>query len=74
MSARGLNDVVKASLRIVMNTARARLRSPTRRFGRRAPFVHADVPAIATPAIGDDLRLFLVSFAGGLLFMTVYLA
>ncbi len=44
------------------------------RFGRRRPFTFA----IPMPADGlsltDDARLFMTTFAGGLLFMTVYLA
>lgn len=42
-------------------------------FGRRRPFVHAQTVA-PTSTVGDDLKLFLVTFLGGLVFMTVYLA
>ena len=51
----------------------ARLQSKLRPFGRRAPFVHAE--AMAAPAdLASDAKLFLMTFAGGLVFMTVYLA
>lgn len=42
------------------------------RFGRRRPFTFAmEMPA---SGLADDARLFLTTFAGGLLFMTVYLS
>ena len=41
---------------------------PPRRSSLAAP-----MPASAT-RLGDDLRLFALTFAGGFLFMTVYLA
>jgi hypothetical protein len=51
------------------------LRNPARRFGRRQPFVDPMPIAEASSfAIGDDVRLFLTTFVGGLLFVTVYLA
>lgn len=47
-------------------------RIPSLRFGRRRPFTFAmEMPA---SALADDARLFLTTFAGGLLFMSVYLA
>ena len=50
-------------------------RIPVLLFGRRQPFVY-DVPAELGfgLALADDARLFLTTFVGGLLFMTVYLA
>ena len=43
-------------------------------FGRRAQgFVMADVPRV-TNLLSDDARLFVLTFAGGFLFMAVYLA
>ena len=54
----------------------ARLRRiPVLSFGRRQPFTY-DAPLAEDPglALADDARLFLTTFAGGLLFMTVYLA
>ena len=52
---------------------RHRALNPVRTFGRRA------VPAgtaVATPQEGiqDDLKLFAMTFMGGFLFMTIYLA
>ncbi len=44
-----------------------------RGFGRRQPFVHAKTVASAA-ASSADARLFLTSFAAGLIFMTVFLA
>jgi hypothetical protein len=48
---------------------------PTWRFGRRKAYTLA-IAASRTPSetLLDDLRLFLLTFAGGFLFMTVYLA
>ena len=44
----------------------------TRVFGRARPYVSAMVePA---PGLTDDLRVFLLTFGGGFLFMTIYLA
>jgi hypothetical protein len=50
-------------------------RSAAPRFGRRQPFTYA-MPADQAPGftLADDARLFLTTFVGGLLFMTVYLA
>ena len=49
-------------------------RTPSALFGRRQPFTF-DVPnRSGASSIGDDLRLFATTFAGGLLFMTIYLA
>ena len=44
-----------------------------RSFGRRQPFALA-AAAETRPAIGDDLKLFAATFAGGFLFVTVFLA
>ena len=50
-------------------------RVPVLLFGRRQPFTYA-MPAEQDfgLSLADDARLFLTTFAGGLLFMTVYLA
>ena len=50
-------------------------RNALRQFGRRQPFTFA-MPAGEScgQSLGDDARLFLTTFAGGLLFMTIYLA
>ena len=50
-------------------------RIPVLLFGRRQPFTYA-MPAEHRVglALADDARLFLTTFVGGLLFMTVYLA
>jgi len=42
-------------------------------FGRRRPFTFA-MPEAQRVSLGEDARLFLTTFVGGLLFMTVYLA
>jgi hypothetical protein len=48
-------------------------RTTTRLFGRRLNgFVHRQ-PGPAGPRVADDLRLFALTFAGGFLFMAVYL-
>ena len=43
----------------------------TRRFGRGKGYSAAAMPSPSTAA--SDLRLFALTFAGGFLFMTVYL-
>lgn len=50
-------------------------RIPVHLFGRREPYTY-DQPANQGVVVGlaDDARLFLTSFAGGLLFMSIYLA
>ncbi len=49
-------------------------RIPTLRFGRRRPFTFAATATDNGIALADDLKLFLTTFVGGLLFMTIYLA
>lgn len=45
------------------------------RFGRRQPFTFALAADQAdSSSLADDARLFLTTFVGGLLFMTIYLA
>jgi hypothetical protein len=44
-----------------------------RRFGRRASYQSAEVPAARVP-IADDLKLFATTFAAGFVFVTVLLA
>ncbi len=50
-------------------------RVPALLFGRRQPFTY-EMPADQGfgLTLADDARLFLTTFVGGLLFMTVYLA
>ena len=43
-----------------------------RTFGRGKPYVLA--AAEPSPQLSDDLRIFALTFAGGFLFMAVYLA
>ena len=45
-----------------------------RQFGRRQPFTVAVPMRQEAMSLADDARLFLTTFAGGLLFMTIYLA
>jgi hypothetical protein len=42
------------------------------RFGRKDSYAAAAVAAPST--LADDIRLFAITFAGGFLFMTVFLA
>ena len=69
----GLNGMVKTALRIAMSTRRFDS-TLSRGFGRRRPFVHAAAAPAPTAMLSDDTRLFLLNFAGGFLFMAVYLA
>jgi hypothetical protein len=46
---------------------------PFRPFGKRAPIVGADT-VVTENRVADELRLFALTFAGGFLFMTVFLA
>ena len=43
-----------------------------RSFGRRQPFLAAAMPAPA-PAISDDLKLFLMTYVAGFVFVSLYL-
>ncbi len=63
--------MVKTALTISMNTFAQGRR--TRSFGRRKPFVEA-AAAPARAALGDKLRLFATTYAGGFLFVTLFLA
>ncbi len=49
-------------------------RTPSLRFGRRRPFTYAMPMPEAGQSLTDDARLFVTTFVGGLLFMSVYLA
>ena len=44
-----------------------------RSFGRRPPFA-SEAAAMPAPALSDDLKLFAGTFAGGFLFVSVFLA
>ena len=57
-----------------MVTARSWQRKLPVAFGRRAPFVDGQVVAQVPSNLGDDVRLFVMFFMGGLTFMSVYLA
>ncbi len=49
-------------------------RVPVLLFGRRQPFTYAMSDDLGTGlSLADDARLFLTTFLGGLLFMTIYL-
>ena len=56
-----------------MDMMTSRLIARHRTFGRRAVPLSSGIAAPA-PSIGDDARLFAMTFLGGFLFMTVYLA
>ncbi len=53
---------------------RLQSRTPTLRFGRRRPFTFAMAKTRQPLSLNEEVQLFLTTFAGGLLFMTVYLA
>ena len=57
-------------------TFRDRDSAPLERpFGRLSrPAVAQAIEHMPSPALSDELRLFALTFAGGFLFMTVYLA
>jgi len=57
-----------------MMSARHLRISPARPFGRRRTPLAATESAQAAISASDDLRLFAMTFAGGFLFMTVFLA
>ena len=44
----------------------------TRTFGRRA-VVHGVDAALPQPSLGEDAKLFAMTFMGGFLFMAIYL-
>ena len=48
-------------------------RVPAHMFGRRQPFTYELVDQGVRLTLPDDARLFLTTFFGGLLFMTIYL-
>ncbi len=50
-----------------------RLHPDPRRFGRRQPFVSKAV-SLPAPGIGDDLKLFAMTYAAGFVFVTLFLA
>jgi len=52
-----------------MQLARPAYASDPRRFGRRALAVAAAMPA--QPALGDDLKLFALTFVAGFLFVSI---
>ena len=56
-----------------MIARRAILARPVPSFGRRM-LARSEPQTAGTNNIGDDLRLFALTFAGGFLFMSVYLA
>ena len=56
-----------------MIARRAILARPVPSFGRRM-LVRDEPQNASASSIGDDLKLFALTFAGGFLFMSVYLA
>jgi hypothetical protein len=66
--------MVKMALRISMLGRMGHFRVPAPRFGRGRTFVLEPAPDRARGVtLGDDLRLLATTFAGGLVFMTIYL-
>ena len=56
-----------------MSPSRRPFIAPAPPFGRRDSFVLGEAPR-APSGLSDDARLFALTFAGGFLFMAVYLA
>ncbi len=63
--------MVKTALTLSMTTRHLHLR--TLSFGRRRPFI-TDGDAVAAPALSDDLRLFVLTYCTGFVFVSLYLA
>ena len=57
-----------------MSHYRSALPVPVHSFGRRRPFTVAMEAPPSASVLSDDLKLFAMTFVGGLLFVTVYLA
>jgi len=66
--------MVKIALRFSMFSMSGLHRLAVLSFGRRQPFTYAMPADYAGLSLADDAKLFLTTFVGGLLFMTVYLA
>ena len=62
--------MVNTALTISMTAQRAC--SDPRSFGRRAPFTSAAAAAPA-PLIGDDLKLFLMTYVAGFVVVSIFL-
>lgn len=63
--------MVKTALTPFMTTPRPPFQP--RSFGRRRPFLGEAVVAPA-PVLSDDLRLFALTYCGGFVFVSLYLA
>lgn len=57
-----------------MQFARPILAFPQRRFGRGPAWITAAPPQPAAFNVSDELKLFVTTFAGGFLFVTLLLA
>ena len=60
-----------------MRSIRPALALDPTRFGRRPPTAAAPIEIVTRPSaprLADDLKLFAMTFAGGFLFVAVYLA
>jgi hypothetical protein len=57
-----------------MMTRHRALARPFPSFGRRVLAGESHEPRAAASGLSDDVRLFALTFAGGFLFMSVYLA
>jgi hypothetical protein len=64
--------MVKAALRFAMQLARPPIASDPLQFGRA--FRHEPTPASAHSQLGDDIKLFVVTFLAGFVFVSVFLA
>jgi hypothetical protein len=65
--------MVKIALRFSMFSPNGLQRIPAVLFGRRPYFTFAEPAQASALTLADDARLFLTTFVGGLLFMTIYL-
>ena len=63
--------MVKTALTLSMTTKRLQL--APRSFGRRQPFL-SEAVAAPSPAIGEDLKLFALTYFAGFLFVSIFLA
>ena len=64
--------MVKTALTNSMNTLSQPQRP--RSFGRRRPFAAQSLAAPAPTMLGDNLKLFVTTYAAGFLFVIVFLA
>ena len=67
----GKEAIKKVAMRMLRHPVQF---SRTRNFGRGRPYLVSAAADVPQGGIAQDLRMFALTFAGGFLFMTVYLA